>query len=74
MAPHSSTLFFSPIIFISWRLITLQYCSGSSSWGGRRERGSGWGTRVSPWLTHVSVWQKPLVLLPGKSHVEPGVL
>ena len=23
------------------------------------ERGSGWGTRVHPWLIHVDVWQKP---------------
>ena len=22
-------------------------------------RGSGWGTRVHPWLIHVNVWQKP---------------
>ena len=29
-------------------------------WGGRRERGSGWGTHVNPRLIHVSVWQKPL--------------
>ena len=29
-------------------------------WGGRQERGSGWGTRVNPWLIHVNVWQKPL--------------
>ena len=29
-------------------------------WGGRRERGSGWGTHVNPWLIHVTVWQKPL--------------
>ena len=29
-------------------------------WGGRWERGSGWGTHVHPWLIHVSVWQKPL--------------
>ena len=29
-------------------------------WGGRRERGSGWGTHVNPWLIHVNVWQKPL--------------
>ena len=21
-------------------------------------RGSGWGTHVHPWLTHVNVWQK----------------
>ena len=26
--------------------------------GGRG--GSGWGTRVHQWLTHVSVWQNPL--------------
>jgi len=25
--------------------------------GGRRERGSGWGTRVYPWRIHVDVWQ-----------------
>ena len=29
-------------------------------WGGRWERGSGWGTHVNPCLIHVSVWQKPL--------------
>ena len=29
-------------------------------WRGRREGGSGWGTRVNPWLSHVNVWQKPL--------------
>ena len=29
-------------------------------WGGRPEGGSGWGTRVNPWLIHVSAWQKPL--------------
>ena len=29
-------------------------------WGGRWEGGSGWGTRVNPWLIHVNVWQKPL--------------
>ena len=22
--------------------------------------GSGWGTRVHPWLIHANVWQKPL--------------
>ena len=26
-------------------------------WGGRREGGSGWGTRVHPWQIHVDVWQ-----------------
>ena len=29
-------------------------------WGGRWKEGSGWGTRVNPWLIHVSVGQKPL--------------
>ena len=29
-------------------------------WGGRRERGSGWGTHVNPRLIHVNVWQKLL--------------
>ena len=29
-------------------------------WGGRLERGSGWGTHVHSWLIHVNVWQKPL--------------
>ena len=27
-------------------------------WGGRWEGGSGWGTRVHPWLIRVNVWQK----------------
>ena len=26
-------------------------------WGGRREEGSGWGTRVYLWRIHVDVWQ-----------------
>ena len=26
-------------------------------WGGRREGGSGWGTRVYPWWIHVDVRQ-----------------
>ena len=26
-------------------------------WDG--EGGSGWGTHVHPWLSHVNVWQKP---------------
>ena len=26
-------------------------------WGGRREEGSGWGTRVYLWRMHVDIWQ-----------------
>ena len=29
-------------------------------WGGRWEGGSGWGTRVNPWLINVNVWQTSL--------------
>ena len=29
-------------------------------WGGRWEKGSGWGTHVHPWMIHVKVRQKPL--------------
>ena len=31
-----------------------------SGWRGRWEGGSGWGTRVNPWLFHFNVWQNPL--------------
>ena len=41
-------------------------CSGLVHWddpevwdGEGGWRGSGWGTRVHPWLIHVNVWQKP---------------
>ena len=26
-------------------------------WGGRKEEGSGWGTRVYLWQIHVDMWQ-----------------
>ena len=26
-------------------------------WGGRREEGSGWGTRVYLWRIHFDIWQ-----------------
>ena len=26
-------------------------------WGGRREEGSGWGTRLYLWRIHVDIWQ-----------------
>ena len=46
-------------IYFSWRLITLQYCSGfcrTLIWGGRWEGGSEWGTHVNPWLIHIKVF------------------
>ena len=37
-------------------------------WRGRRERGSGWGIHVNPWLIYVNVWQKPLQYCKVISH------
>ena len=52
---YSSAIFtnFFPFIFISWRLITLQYCSGfcHTLWEG----GSGWGIHVNP--VQFDIWQ-----------------
>ena len=42
-------------------------------WGGRWEGDSGWGTHVNPWLIHVNIWQKPLLLLSHISHVQHSV-
>ena len=40
------------------------WCTGKTQRDGvgreAGEWGSGWGTDVNPWLTHVNVWQKPL--------------
>ena len=38
-------------------------------WGGRREEGSGWGTRVYLWWIHVDIWQNQynIVKLKNKS-------
>ena len=32
-------------------------------WGGRREEGSGWGTRVYLWWIHVDIWQNQYNIL-----------
>ena len=28
-----------------------------TTWGGRREEGSGWGTHVNLWRIHFDIWQ-----------------
>ena len=40
-------------------------------WGGRREEGSGWGTRVYLWRIHVDIWQNQynIVKLKKKKYV-----
>ena len=53
-------LFFPPFIFISWRLITLQYCSGSD----HQPR-----LDVYLYLNVLEQWS-PIFLAPGTSFVE----
>ena len=36
-------------------------------WGGRREEGSGWGTRVYLWQIHVDIWQNQYNVLKLKN-------
>ena len=53
--------------------------SWGMGWGGRWEGGSGWGTHVHPWPTHVNVWQKPpqyykVISLQLKKNVSPFVI
>ena len=40
--------------------------------GGKREKGSGWGTRVYLWLIHVDIWQNQynIVKLKNKIKIE----
>ena len=43
---------------------TQGWCTGKTQRDGMgREAGWGWGTHVNPWLIHVSVWQKPLLIV-----------
>ena len=37
-----------------------QCTDNPEGWDGEGSGGSGWGIHVHPWLTHVSIWQKPL--------------
>ena len=38
--------------------------------GGRREEGSGWGTRVYLWQIHVDIWQKPIQYCKVKNKIK----
>ena len=38
--------------------------------GGRREEGSGWGTRVYPWRIHVDIWQNQYNILKLKNKIK----
>ena len=39
-------------------------------WGGRREEGSGWGTRVHLWHIHVDVWQNQYNIVKIKNKIK----
>ena len=38
--------------------------------GGRREEGSGWGTRVYQWLVHVDIWQNQYNIVKLKNKIK----
>ena len=39
-------------------------------WGGRRDEGSGWGTRVYLWRIHVDIWQNQYNILKLKNKIK----
>ena len=39
-------------------------------WGGRREEGSGWGTRVYLWRIHVDIWQNQYNIVNLKNKIK----
>ena len=39
-------------------------------WGGRREEGSGWGTRIYLWRIHVDIWQNQYNILKLKNKIK----
>ena len=39
-------------------------------WGGRREEGSGWGTRVYLWRIHVDIWQNQYNIVKFKNKIK----
>ena len=39
-------------------------------WGGRREEGSGWGTRVCLWWIHFNIWQNEYNIVKFKNKIK----
>ena len=39
-------------------------------WGGRREEGSGWGTRIYLWWIHVDKWQNQYNIVKLKNKIK----
>ena len=42
--------------------------------GGRREEGSGWGTRVYLWWIHVDIWQNQYNIVKLKNKIKKNKL
>ena len=42
-------------------------------WGGRREEGSGWGTRVYLWRIHVDIWQNQYNIVKLKNKMKLNI-
>ena len=42
--------------------------------GGRREEGSGWGTRVYLWRIHVDIWQNQYNIVKLKNKIKKNTL
>ena len=39
-------------------------------WGGRRDEGSGWGTRVCLWQIHFDIWQNQYNIVKFKNKIK----
>ena len=49
------------------------WCIGTTQgmvWGGRREEGSGWGTRVYLWRIHFDIWQNQYNIVKFKNKIK----
>ena len=44
--------------------------TGGMEWGGRREEGSGWGTRVYLWRIHFDIWQNQKNIVKFKNKIK----
>ena len=40
------------------------------AWGGKREEGSGWGTRVCLWRIHFNIWQDQYNIVKFKNKIK----
>ena len=53
-----------------WRNVYLVLWPREMVRGGRREEGSGWGTRVYLWQFHVDIWQNKYNIVKLKNKIK----